>query len=74
MALNEDPVFSLDIVKEIDRTIDHKIKDLRRVPKPKDNEKTSEDSLKDFNIDDLKNFDPSKFDPSKFDPSKFDPS
>lgn len=46
---------------------------MRRTPKPKKASNTTategdeNDPLKDFNIDDLKNFDPSKMD---FDPSK----
>lgn len=65
MALNEDPIFTLEIVKESDKKIDQKVKNLRRIPKPKnDTDTTAGAGLDDFNIDDLKNFDPTKFDPS----------
>lgn len=72
MALNIDPVFHLDEVKRVDALIDHKVKDLRRTPKPKnDTDTTNTTNTKEgdeFNLDDIKNFDPSKFDPSKFGP------
>ena len=64
MALNEDPIFTLEIVKESDKKIDQKVKNLRRIPKPKNDTDTTGAGLDDFNIDDLKNFDPTKFDPS----------
>lgn len=58
----------------MDQVIDHKVKDLRRIPKPKNDTDTSNaenPNVDDINWEDLKNFDPSKFDPSKM---NFDPS
>lgn len=78
MALHMDPVFTMDAVKQIGSIVDHKIKDLRRIPKPKNNTDTTNStdtgSAGEFNIDDLKNFDPSNFDPSKMnlDPSSLE--
>lgn len=66
LALNLDPVFHLDLVKGVDADIDRKLKELRRTPKPK-NETQPKD---DFNIEDLKDFDPSMFDPSKLNPEQ----
>ncbi len=66
MAINLDPVFNLDVLKQMDSAIDHAIKDIRRVPKPtkKKDKKTNEkkeketkDKMPDFNLDDLKDMD-----------------
>lgn len=69
MALNLDPIFSSEFFTQVENMIDHKIKDLRRIPKPKNETDTSNPEGSqpgdEFNIEDLKNFDPSMFDPSK---------
>ena len=78
MALNMDPVFTLEYMKQTDSVVDHRIKDLRRFPKPKNETDTTNGSDNndggEFNLEDLKNFDPSKFDPSKMnlDPSQME--
>lgn len=68
MAKNEDPIFNLELVKKMDQDIDHKIKDLRRIPKPKKEEDKEEKAKvpempkmpENINLEDLKNFDYSK--------------
>lgn len=64
-----DPVFTLDLVKQVDQVVDHKIKDLRRISKPKNDTDTSNSTntknAEEFDLENLKNFDPSMFDPTK---------
>ena len=62
MELFENPVFNLNVVKKMFDEIDHEIKDLRRIPKPKkkDDKEEEKNDDKKFNPDDLKNFDFSK--------------
>lgn len=69
MALNLDPIFSSDFFIPVESQIDHMIKDLRRIPKPKNETETTNPegtpSEGGFNMEDLKKFDPNLFDPSK---------
>ena len=69
MALYIDPVFTVDLVKNVDSIVDHKIKDLRRMSKPKNDTDTTNSTLPtdtdEFDLESLKNFDPNMFDPTK---------
>lgn len=38
MELFENPVFNLNVVKKMFEEIDHEVKELRRIPKPKKKE------------------------------------
>lgn len=58
LAQNEDPIFNIQLVKDYDSQMDKKIKDMRRIPKPK-NETVAEPPSP------LEGMDPSKVDFSK---------
>lgn len=60
MALSEDPIFTVDKIRQWDSEIDRMIKDIRRIPKPtpkKKKEKTEDEinleNLKNMNFDNL---------------------
>ena len=69
MALHMNPVFTLDLVRKVDSTLDNKLRDLDRMTESKNNTDTTNSTNtkngEEFNIEDLKNLDPSMFDPSK---------
>lgn len=69
MALHMNPVFTLDLVRKVDSTLDNKLRDLDRMTESKNNTDTNNSTNtkngEEFNIEDLKNLDPSMFDPSK---------
>ena len=54
MELFENPIFSVEVVKKMFEEVDHEIKNLRWIPKPKDKNEKKDDKV---NLDDLKNFD-----------------
>jgi hypothetical protein len=64
--MNEDPVyFNITVVKDYDQRLDSKIKDLRRIPKPKNETGVEEKENKKDMDDILKNMDPSKLNMTK---------